>query len=46
MLFIDIEDGGVNCLDTLQSLSYHTRVVITTNQDHFALQAFELNVLD
>ncbi|MCF2447138.1 LytTR family DNA-binding domain-containing protein [Dyadobacter sp. CY345] len=46
LLFLDIENCGMAGLHYLKSLSYSTRVVITTNKDNFALEAFNLDVLD
>lgn len=46
LLFLDIENCGVDCLRSLRSLSYSTRIIITTNTDNFALEAFNLDVLD
>lgn len=46
LLFLDIENCGLVGLHALKSLSYRTRVIITTNKDIFALEAFNLDVLD
>jgi len=46
LLFLDIENCGVDGLRSLRSLSYSTRIIITTNTDNFALEAFNLDVLD
>lgn len=46
ILFLDIENLGIEGLYFLKSLSYNTRIIITTICDNFALEAFNLNVLD
>ncbi|WP_159469875.1 LytTR family DNA-binding domain-containing protein [Dyadobacter sp. 3J3] len=46
LLFLDIENSGISGLKFLESISYSTRVVITTKEGHFALEAFNLSVLD
>ena len=46
LLFLDIENCGVDGFRSLRSLSYSTRIIITTNTDNFALEAFNLDVLD
>jgi DNA-binding LytR/AlgR family response regulator len=46
LLFLDIENSGISGLKFLRSISYRTRVIITTKDGHFALEAFNLSVLD
>jgi len=46
LLFLDIENCGVDGLCSLRNLSQNTRIIITTNKDKFALEAFNLDVLD
>jgi DNA-binding LytR/AlgR family response regulator len=46
ILFLDIANIGLEGLHSLKSLSYNTRIIITTIYDNFALEAFNLNVLD
>ena len=46
LLFLDIENYDLKALHTLKSLSFSTRIIITTNKAHFALEAFNLDVLD
>jgi len=46
ILFLDIENCGVEGLHFLRSISYSTRIIITTIKEHFALEAFNLDVLD
>ncbi|MCF0054900.1 LytTR family DNA-binding domain-containing protein [Dyadobacter sp. CY356] len=46
LLFLDIENSGISGLKSLGSISYSTRVVITTKEGHLALEAYNLNVLD
>lgn len=46
LLFLDIENSGLSGLKFLETISYNTRVIITTMQGHFALEAFNLSVLD
>lgn len=46
LLFLDIENSGISGLKFLESISYSTRVIITTKEGHFALEAFNLSVLD
>ena len=46
LLFLDIENCGADGLRDLRSLSDNTRIIITTNRDYFALEAFNLDILD
>ena len=46
LLFLDIENSGVLGLKSLQCISYSTRVIVTTKSGHYALEAFNLGVLD
>lgn len=46
IIFLDIEMPGLNGLDFLRSLKYDGVVILTTAYPQFALDAFELEVLD
>ncbi len=46
ILFLDIEMPGLNGLDFLRSLKFDGVVILTTAYPQFALDAFELEVLD
>ena len=46
IMFLDIEMPGLNGLDFLRSLKYNGVVILTTAYPQFALDAFELEVLD
>ncbi len=46
IMFLDIEMPGLNGLDFLRSLKFDGVVILTTAYPQFALDAFELDVLD
>jgi DNA-binding LytR/AlgR family response regulator len=46
LIFLDIQMPGVRGIDFLKSLSVYPLVIITTAYPNFALEGFELNVLD
>jgi len=46
LLFLDIEMPGINGISLLKSLSHRPAVVITTAYRDFAVEGFELEVLD
>lgn len=46
ILFLDIEMPGLNGLEFLKSLKFDGVVILTTAYPQFALEAFELEVLD
>jgi DNA-binding LytR/AlgR family response regulator len=46
LLFLDIENSGISGLKFLESISYSTRVIVTTKDGHYALEAFNLSVVD
>ncbi|WP_212003288.1 LytTR family DNA-binding domain-containing protein [Chitinophaga sp. HK235] len=46
LMFLDIEMPRVRGIDFLKGLTVRPEVIITTAYPHFALEGFELNVLD
>jgi len=46
LMFLDIEMPGINGIDYLKSLKVDTQVILTTAYPQFALEAFELDVVD
>jgi two-component system, LytTR family, response regulator len=46
LLFIDIEMPEINGLELIQSLQHKPEIIITTAYREFAVEGFELNVLD
>jgi DNA-binding LytR/AlgR family response regulator len=46
LLFLDVENSGISGLQSLQCISYSTRIIVTTKSGHYALEAFNLGVLD
>ncbi len=46
LLFVDIQMPGITGLELLDSMSTNAKVIITTAYREYALEGFELNVLD
>ncbi|MBN9385628.1 MAG: response regulator transcription factor [Chitinophagaceae bacterium] len=46
LIFLDIQMPRIRGIDFLRSLPVHPLVIITTAYPHYALEGFELNVLD
>lgn len=46
LIFLDIEMPKLSGLEFLKSFTHHSKVILTTAHAEFALDAFELNVID
>ena len=46
LIFLDIEMPGMSGIDLLNSLSYLPQIIITTNNQDYAYEAFEYDVTD
>lgn len=46
LLFVDIEMPGLGGLDLIRTIKNHPAIIITTAYREFAVEGFELNVLD
>jgi DNA-binding LytR/AlgR family response regulator len=46
LLFLDIEILDMDCFDFINNLHYKPNIILLSASDHFAIKAFDINVVD